>query len=92
VLQTRLSVFPAQARRAAGARARCVQGTIFYHFCSCDWLNLPTQRLNEIPATLREPQGDDEAPEKLEAERQVAQDFIDTGVFRHDLQKVMYVG
>ncbi|KAN0132684.1 SNF2 family N-terminal domain containing protein [Lactarius tabidus] len=36
------------------------------------------KRLNEIPATLREPQGDDDTPEKLEAERQAAQDFIDT--------------
>lgn len=40
------------------------------------------QRLNDIPATLREPQGEDEAAEKLEAERQAAQEFIDTGM-RH---------
>jgi SWI/SNF-related matrix-associated actin-dependent regulator of chromatin subfamily A member 5 len=40
------------------------------------------QRLNEILATIREPQGEDDTPEKLEAERQAAQDFIDTGT-RH---------
>ena len=55
-------------------------------FYSCDWLILATQRLNEIPATLREPQGNDDTPEKLEAERQAAQDFIDTGTFRLDRQ------
>jgi len=36
------------------------------------------KRLNEIPATLRELQGEDDTPEKLEAERQAAQEFIDT--------------
>ncbi|KAI9448032.1 SNF2 family N-terminal domain-containing protein [Lactarius indigo] len=35
------------------------------------------KRLNEIPALMRD-QGDDDTPEKLEAERQAAQDFIDT--------------
>ncbi|KAH9077177.1 P-loop containing nucleoside triphosphate hydrolase protein [Lactarius deliciosus] len=35
------------------------------------------KRLNEIAATMRD-QGDDDTPEKLEAERQAAQDFIDT--------------
>ncbi|KAH8999110.1 P-loop containing nucleoside triphosphate hydrolase protein [Lactarius akahatsu] len=35
------------------------------------------KRLNEIAATVRD-QGDDDTPEKLEAERQAAQDFIDT--------------
>ena len=39
----------------------------------------PVQRLNEIPATVREAQGEDDTPEKLEAERQAAQEFIDTG-------------
>ena len=39
----------------------------------------PVQRLNEIPATIREAQGEDDTPEKLEAERQAAQEFIDTG-------------
>jgi hypothetical protein len=42
--------------------------------------DLPFQRLNEIPATLREPQGEDDTPERLEAERQAAQEFIDTGI------------
>ncbi|KAI9508946.1 SNF2 family N-terminal domain-containing protein [Russula earlei] len=36
------------------------------------------KRLNEIPATLRDPQGEDDTPEKLEAERQAAQELIDT--------------
>ncbi|KAF8484763.1 P-loop containing nucleoside triphosphate hydrolase protein [Russula ochroleuca] len=36
------------------------------------------KRLNEIPATVRELQGEDDTPEKLEAERQAAQEFIDT--------------
>ncbi|KAI0304101.1 SNF2 family N-terminal domain-containing protein [Russula brevipes] len=36
------------------------------------------KRLNEIPATLRDPQGEDDTPEKLEAEQQAAQEFIDT--------------
>jgi len=36
------------------------------------------KRLNEIPATLRETQGEDDTPEKLEAEQQAAQEFIDT--------------
>ena len=39
----------------------------------------PVQRLNEIPATVREAQGEDDTPETLEAERQAAQEFIDTG-------------
>lgn len=39
----------------------------------------PAQRLNEIPATIREAQGEDDTPEKLEAEQQAAQEFIDTG-------------
>jgi hypothetical protein len=44
-----------------------------------DLLIPPIQRLNEISATVREPQGEDDTPEKLEAERQAAQEFIDTG-------------
>ncbi|KAI0066748.1 hypothetical protein BV25DRAFT_1972636 [Artomyces pyxidatus] len=36
------------------------------------------KRLNEIPAALREPQGEDDTPEKLEAERLEAQAFIDS--------------
>ncbi|KAG5350414.1 hypothetical protein C0989_011178 [Termitomyces sp. Mn162] len=36
------------------------------------------KRLNGIAATLREPAGPEDTPEKLEAERQVAQEFIDT--------------
>ncbi|KAG5652539.1 hypothetical protein H0H81_004649 [Sphagnurus paluster] len=35
------------------------------------------KRLNGISATLREPVGPEDTPEKLEAERQAAQDFID---------------
>ncbi|KAL6303969.1 SNF2 family DNA-dependent ATPase [Sparassis latifolia] len=35
------------------------------------------KKLNEIPATLREPAGPEDTPEKLEEERQAAQDFID---------------
>ena len=48
------------------------------------------QRLNEIPATLREPQGDEDTPEKLEAERQAAQEFIDTGTLRRDRHSRVY--
>jgi hypothetical protein len=47
--------------------------------CFYDFLIPSIQRLNEILATIREPQGEDDTPEKLEAERQAAQDFIDTG-------------
>ncbi|KAI9566285.1 SNF2 family N-terminal domain-containing protein [Boletus coccyginus] len=36
------------------------------------------KRLNGIAATVREPQGPEDAPEGLEAERVVAQEFIDT--------------
>lgn len=39
------------------------------------------QRQNEIPATLREPAGPEDTPEKLEAERQAAQESIDNGQF-----------
>jgi len=42
-------------------------------FISC------AQRLNGIVATLREPQGPEDTPDKLEEERQAAQLFIDTG-------------
>ncbi|KAH9926444.1 SNF2 family DNA-dependent ATPase [Fomitopsis serialis] len=35
------------------------------------------KRANEIPATLREPAGPEDTPEKLEAERQAAQEYID---------------
>ncbi|GLB43776.1 putative HAND [Lyophyllum shimeji] len=35
------------------------------------------KRLNGIPAALREPAGPEDTPEKLEAERQAAQEFID---------------
>ncbi|KZT63927.1 hypothetical protein DAEQUDRAFT_72465 [Daedalea quercina L-15889] len=35
------------------------------------------KRANDIPATLREPAGPEDTPEKLEAERQAAQEFID---------------
>jgi hypothetical protein len=40
------------------------------------------QRLNGItaPLPLPEPQGPDDTPEKLEAERQAAQNFIDNGM------------
>ncbi|KAF8551112.1 hypothetical protein OG21DRAFT_1445699 [Imleria badia] len=36
------------------------------------------KRLNGIPATARDPQGPEDTPEKLEAERAAAQEFIDT--------------
>lgn len=36
------------------------------------------QRLNGIPAVAREPQGEEDTPEKLEEERVAAQEFIDT--------------
>ncbi|KAI6031067.1 hypothetical protein PISMIDRAFT_671647 [Pisolithus microcarpus 441] len=36
------------------------------------------KRMNNIAATLREPQGSEDTPEKLEAERVAAQEFIDT--------------
>ena len=48
----------------------------------------PVQRLNEIPATVRETQGEDETPETLEAERQAAQDFIDTGKSRIGIHSI----
>ncbi|KAJ3557468.1 hypothetical protein NM688_g1461 [Phlebia brevispora] len=35
------------------------------------------KKANEIPATLREPQGPEDTPEKLEEERQAAQEIID---------------
>ncbi|EPQ59957.1 SNF2 family DNA-dependent ATPase [Gloeophyllum trabeum ATCC 11539] len=35
------------------------------------------KRANDIPATLREPQGPEDTPEKLEAERQAEQELID---------------
>ncbi|KAI0776331.1 SNF2 family DNA-dependent ATPase [Trametes elegans] len=35
------------------------------------------KRLNEIPATIREPAGPEDTPEKLEEERRQAQEFID---------------
>ncbi|KAI0721210.1 P-loop containing nucleoside triphosphate hydrolase protein [Fomitopsis betulina] len=35
------------------------------------------KRANEIPATLRDPTGPEDTPEKLEEERQAAQEFID---------------
>lgn len=38
-----------------------------------------SQRLHGITAPLREPPGPEDTPEKLEAERQTAQDFIDNG-------------
>ena len=37
------------------------------------------QRANDIPATLREPAGPEDTPEKLEEERKAAQEFIDNG-------------
>lgn len=37
------------------------------------------QKANDIPATLREPQGPDDTPEKLEEERRAAQEIIDNG-------------
>ena len=46
------------------------------------------QRLNEIPATVREPQGEDDTPEKLEAERLAAQEFIDTGKFQFGVHTI----
>ena len=36
------------------------------------------KRLNDIKATTREPAGPEDTPEKLEEERQAAQEFIDT--------------
>ncbi|TFK38304.1 P-loop containing nucleoside triphosphate hydrolase protein [Crucibulum laeve] len=36
------------------------------------------KRLNSISATLREPAGEEDTPERLEEERQAAQEFIDT--------------
>lgn len=42
--------------------------------------SLSLQRLNEIPATLREPAGPEDTPDILEAERQAAQEFIDNGM------------
>jgi len=37
------------------------------------------KRLNGILATAREPQGEEDTPEKLEEERLIAQEFIDNG-------------
>jgi hypothetical protein len=36
--------------------------------------------LNDIPATLREPQDEDDTLEVLEAERKAAQEVIDNGM------------
>lgn len=60
-------------------RELAVYKVCFYSF-GCVMLIPRIQRLNEIPATLREPQGEDDTPEKLEAERQAAQEFIETGI------------
>jgi len=54
---------------------------MYYPYLILSPADPPFQRLNEIPATLREPQGEDDTPEKLEAEQQAAQEFIDTGIF-----------
>ena len=43
--------------------------------------------MNDIPAMLREPQGEEDTPEKLEAERQAAQEFINNGT-----SSIRYVG
>ena len=37
------------------------------------------KRMNDIPATLHEPAGPEDTPEKLEEERRQAQEFIDNG-------------
>ena len=37
--------------------------------------------MNGIPATARDPQGPEDTPEKLEAERTTAQEFIDSGKY-----------
>jgi len=42
------------------------------------------KRLNGIPATAREPQGEEDTPEKLEEERLIAQEFIDNGEDRRN--------
>jgi len=51
----------------------------------------PIQRLNEIPATVREAQGEDDTPEKLEAERQAAQEFIDTGMSHIGIHSIFFL-
>ena len=38
------------------------------------------KRLNGIPAVAREVQGPEDTPEKLEDERVIAQEFIDSGM------------
>ena len=44
---------------------------------------ISSQRLNAITATLREPAGPEDTPEKLEEERVAAQEFIDNGQSYH---------
>lgn len=63
-------------------RELAVYKVFLYLASQYDVLIPPAQRLNEIPATVREAQGEDDTPEKLEAEQQAAQEFIDTGKSR----------
>jgi SWI/SNF-related matrix-associated actin-dependent regulator of chromatin subfamily A member 5 len=50
------------------------------------------QRTNGIAATTREPAGPEDTPEKLEEERQAAQDFIDNGELILYLDGLMVIG
>ena len=47
--------------------------------CSLSVTDVQFQGLNGINAITREPQGPEDTPEKLEAERVTAQELIDTG-------------
>ena len=68
-----------QERELAVFKVRTSSSTIH---CSDVSLSLRSdQRLNNIPATVRESQSPEDTPEKLEAERAAAQEFIDTGRF-----------
>ena len=63
-----------QEREMAVHKVSITFARLRYQFLT--WL----QRLNEIPAVAREPQGPEDTPEKLEEERLAAQHFIDTGM------------
>lgn len=81
IVQARLPVLPTKARRAARTGACCAQGNWATPTLNvCIRLTMP-QRLNEIPATIREPAGPEDTPETLEEERKQAQEVIDNGTY-----------
>lgn len=61
-------------------RELAVHKVIFFLLDLCH-LNRTVQRLNGIPATVRESQAPEDTPERLEEERVAAQEFIDNGAW-----------